>query len=79
MKAARGGEGDRKEVVERRVNLGGKNTAAMQAGERIVVMTPGGGGWGVVGGERKVVGMVDPERGWRKGSLASRIETQETI
>ncbi|KAI9836862.1 MAG: hypothetical protein M1819_001027 [Sarea resinae] len=30
----------------RLINLGGKNTAAMVCGERIIVMTPGGGGWG---------------------------------
>ena len=28
------------------VNLGGKNTANMDAGDRIVVQSPGGGGWG---------------------------------
>jgi 5-oxoprolinase (ATP-hydrolysing) len=27
-------------------NLGGKNTAAMKPGERIVICTPGGGGYG---------------------------------
>ena len=31
---------------ERRVNLGGKNTVNVKSGDRIVVMTPGGGGWG---------------------------------
>lgn len=30
----------------RTINLGGKNTAMMDAGDRIVVMSPGGGGWG---------------------------------
>jgi 5-oxoprolinase (ATP-hydrolysing) len=28
------------------INLGGKNTAMMDAGDRIVVQSPGGGGWG---------------------------------
>ncbi|KAK1999727.1 hydantoinase B/oxoprolinase [Colletotrichum falcatum] len=28
------------------VNLGGKNTARMEAGDRIVIMSPGGGGYG---------------------------------
>ena len=79
-KIQKGGRGeDREEVVERRINMGGKNTAAMQAGERIIVMTPGGGGWGVVGGERKVVKTEDLQKAWRKGSLAARAETQETI
>ncbi|KAK0642620.1 Uncharacterized protein DIS24_g8829 [Lasiodiplodia hormozganensis] len=28
------------------INLGGKNTASMGKGDRIVIQTPGGGGWG---------------------------------
>ena len=36
---------------ERRVNLGGKNTVKMRRNDRIVVMTPGGGGWGAERGE----------------------------
>ena len=66
-------------VVERRVNLGGKNTASMQAGERIVVETPGGGGWGKVGEDSRAVKERDPQAAWKKGSLAARVETQETI
>ncbi|KPM41857.1 Uncharacterized protein C11D3.15 [Neonectria ditissima] len=31
------------------INLGGKNTAMMAAGDRIVVKSPGGGGWGTPG------------------------------
>jgi 5-oxoprolinase (ATP-hydrolysing) len=30
----------------RSINLGGKNTAMMDVGDRIVVKSPGGGGWG---------------------------------
>ncbi|KAI1484920.1 Hydantoinase B/oxoprolinase-domain-containing protein [Biscogniauxia mediterranea] len=30
----------------RTINLGGKNTAMMEAGDRIVIQSPGGGGWG---------------------------------
>ena len=79
-KIHKGGLGeDRDEMVERWINMGGKNTAAMQAGERIIVMTPGGGGWGAVGGKRKAVKSEDPQKAWRKGSLAARTETQETI
>ena len=66
------------EWEERRINLGGKNTASMQAGERIIVSTPGGGGWGTVGGERNVSRKKDPQAAWRRGSLASRMETQES-
>lgn len=60
---------------ERRINLGGKNTAAMQAGERIIVCTPGGGGWGDVA-ERNSEGMwhkeKDPTHNWKGGSHAAR-------
>src|SRR3954451_8331458 len=30
----------------RTINLGGKNTIKVNAGDRIVICTPGGGGWG---------------------------------
>ena len=60
------------------ISLGGKNTALMQSGERIVICTPGGGGWGEIGGERKVVKGRDEKEAWRMGSLAQRLEAQET-
>lgn len=42
-----GGKMEEEEKKEERIiNLGGKNTAEMGAGERIIIMTPGGGGWG---------------------------------
>ena len=56
----------------RYINLGAKNTASMKPGERIVVMTPGGGGWGKVGGESKAVKTQDPKHAWRQGSVAMR-------
>lgn len=60
---------------ERRINLGGKNTAAMKAGERIIICTPGGGGWGKAE-ERNVNGKRvrenDPRHSWRGGSHANR-------
>lgn len=71
--------GDGKELIEDRyINLGGKNTASMQPGERIIVMTPGGGGWGRAGEESKVKKHKDEQAAWRRGSLASRMETQES-
>lgn len=70
VRKVKDGEGE----VERRINLGGKNTAAMTPGERIIVNTPGGGGWGSVGKEKEV-------RDWKEGgtrraggSLQSREE-----
>ena len=64
------------EYEERRINLGGKNTAAMKAGERIIVCTPGGGGWGKASERRefKKEQQRDPKYAWRGGSHASREE-----
>lgn len=60
---------------ERRINLGGKNTAAMKAGERIIICTPGGGGWGKAGDKKVQKEKVkDPKHAWRGGSHASREE-----
>lgn len=64
-----------KTYEERQINLGAKNSAPMNAGDRIIVYTPGGGGWGAVGEEsvanRK---LVDYTEGWKKGSGAARDE-----
>ncbi|KAL2039688.1 hypothetical protein N7G274_007547 [Stereocaulon virgatum] len=75
----KGGRGyDREEWEDRWINLGGKNTASMRSGERIVVCTPGGGGWGKVGEESKAIKRKDEREMWRKGSLAQRTEMQES-
>ncbi|RDA93723.1 hypothetical protein CP533_0211 [Ophiocordyceps camponoti-saundersi (nom. inval.)] len=72
----RNGEDDgEKEFEERRINLGAKNSAAMQAGDRIIICTPGGGGWGVQGRPGKAKQRTDHTGGWRKGSAAAREET----
>lgn len=65
--------GDADEEV-RYISMGAKNTAAMQPGERIIVMTPGGGGWGPVGkeSESRQHEKTDPKHSWRGGSIASR-------
>lgn len=62
---------------ERVVSLGGKNTASMQPGDRVVIMTPGGGGWGKVGAEKKVIRRRDAQEAWMRGSVAGRTEAQE--
>ncbi|TGJ79771.1 hypothetical protein E0Z10_g8990 [Xylaria hypoxylon] len=62
------------EYEERRMNLGAKNTAAMNPGDRIIINTPGGGGWGPVGGERAVANDTDHTQAWRGGSHAAREE-----
>ncbi|KAI9783482.1 MAG: hypothetical protein M1816_001364 [Peltula sp. TS41687] len=64
--------------VEREISLGAKNTASMKPGERIVINTPGGGGWGAVGGENRRMDGVDPKHAWRGGSLVNRSMMQET-
>lgn len=57
----------------RYINLGGKNTAAFQPGERIIINTPGGGGWGRVGEESKAKKLwSDPKSHWKGGSVAAR-------
>jgi len=56
----------------RYINMGAKNTASMQPGERIIVMTPGGGGWGPVGKDSAKEDKEDPRHGWKGGSVASR-------
>jgi 5-oxoprolinase (ATP-hydrolysing) len=73
----KGGE-ENEDEQWRFVNLGGKNTASMQPGERIIINTPGGGGWGKVGAESKAVKGVDHKNAWRKGSIATRQETAES-
>jgi 5-oxoprolinase (ATP-hydrolysing) len=78
-KIKKGGKGDdAAEEVERYISLGGKNTASMKAGERIIVITPGGGGYGEPGKEKQIQRRKDHEESWKKGSLAERIATQES-
>ncbi|KAI0509413.1 hydantoinase B/oxoprolinase [Xylaria bambusicola] len=67
-------QGEDVEYEERWINMGAKNTAAMKAGDRIIINTPGGGGWGPVGGERAVADGKDHTKAWRGGSHAAREE-----
>ena len=66
--------GEDVEYEERWINMGAKNTAAMKAGDRIIINTPGGGGWGPVGGEMAVADGKDHTKSWRGGSHAAREE-----
>lgn len=68
---------DRDGIRYQRVSLGGKNTAHMQEGERIIVITPGGGGWGPPGKRSNLSLKNDPKLSWRKGSVALRQDTAE--
>lgn len=67
------GEKDGDDDKYRKVSLGGKNTAEMKAGDRIVICTPGGGGWGAVGRESQVTAPEpDARHAWKGGSIAGR-------
>ncbi|KAM7183691.1 5-oxoprolinase [Naviculisporaceae sp. PSN 640] len=66
---------DEEEEEERYINLGAKNSAPMKKGDRIIIMTPGGGGWGKVGEEKASLKERDPTEGWKKGSFAAREDT----
>ncbi|KAK4219113.1 5-oxoprolinase [Rhypophila decipiens] len=78
-KLQNGGAGEEQEEEEeeeeRYINLGAKNSAPMKAGDRIIIMTPGGGGWGKVGEEKVHLKERDPTEGWKKGSFAAREDT----
>lgn len=63
-------EGDGYE--ERFINLGAKNSAPMKAGDRIIICTPGGGGWGKEGEEKASRKRADPKGAWRMASYAAR-------
>ncbi|KAL8363360.1 hypothetical protein RB601_009230 [Gaeumannomyces tritici] len=63
------------EYEERFINLGAKNSAPMQAGDRIIVNTPGGGGWGPVGQASVSSRKADPQDSWRRGTHGAREDT----
>lgn len=62
---------------ERHINMGAKNSAQMQAGERIIVRTPGGGGWGRPGDQSDLPNERDACHAWHGGSIANHTATQE--
>jgi 5-oxoprolinase (ATP-hydrolysing) len=73
-----GKDANKEEEVEYRyINLGAKNTASMRPGERIIIHTPGGGGWGKEGEESRIEKKRDPREAWRGGSIAGRQSTAE--
>jgi hypothetical protein len=45
-------------IKERRINIGGKATVKFGMGDRLVIHTPGGGGWGEPGTRRKEIEVV---------------------
>lgn len=66
-------------VVRRKVNLGGKASVRVAAGDRLVLHTPGGGGWGP--GERRNLRdggkTVKAGHAWEpRGSLAEKASAE---
>ncbi len=53
------------------VNMGGKTTATMGAGDRIIVHTPGGGGWG-----RRAEGASPKRRGTKRKGKAENADEE---
>ncbi|RYP40549.1 hypothetical protein DL769_011752 [Monosporascus sp. CRB-8-3] len=66
---------EEEEYEERFINLGAKNSAPMKPGDRIIINTPGGGGWGAPGREKVPNKRKDHTEAWRKGSHAAREDT----
>ncbi|ETS74906.1 hypothetical protein PFICI_13390 [Pestalotiopsis fici W106-1] len=64
--------GESAEFEERHINMGAKNSAPFSAGDRIIINTPGGGGWGKVGEKKVQRSQKDHTEAWRKGSHANR-------
>ncbi|KAH7326078.1 Hydantoinase/oxoprolinase [Stachybotrys elegans] len=61
---------------ERHINMGAKNSAPMKAGDRIIIHTPGGGGWGPSGERSAEKAVPNPTEAWKKGSGAAREDAQ---
>jgi 5-oxoprolinase (ATP-hydrolysing) len=62
---------------ERRINIGGKATVKFGTGDRLVIHTPGGGGWGEPGRKREEIEVAKERVKWEaRGSLAERAAAQ---
>lgn len=60
-----------KKKTGREVSLGGKNTVMMSAGDRLRIMTPGGGAWGALG-EKQALRKDEIQHPRATGSVHSR-------
>jgi len=72
---------DESPLKTRTISLGGKQTVKMGKGDRIVVCTPGGGGWGKeeAGTENKLKVGGAVGKGIVRGSWADRLAAQEGV
>ncbi|KAF9390757.1 hypothetical protein CPC16_004839 [Podila verticillata] len=64
------------ETVFRTVNLSGKNTAHVKAGDRLLICTPGGGAWGALDGSAPQVAHVG-QQAFARGSVNEYQALQE--
>jgi len=63
------------DVRTREINIGGKGTVWMGKGDRLLIETPGGGGWGVPDGTAKA--SHEHVVAWEpRGSVAERAAAQ---
>lgn len=64
-------------VTRRRVNLGGKASIRVTPGDRLLLQTPGGGGWGSVGQRVSCRPAVISGATWEpRGSLAEKASAE---
>ena len=68
--------------TNREINLGGKNTVAVSSGDRLQILTPGGGGYGCLSAatSESVTRKGPPEVALRAaGSLHQYVLNQESV
>lgn len=64
----------------RHVNIGGKATVFMGKGDRLLIETPGGGGWGTPSKGGANVVMQSHKPAWEaRGSIAERAAAQASF
>lgn len=70
---------DETETVFRTVNLSGKNTAHVKAGDRLMICTPGGGAWGAIqdGAQPAVAAVSGSQQTFSRGSVNEYQALQE--
>ena len=78
IKRCREEDGDldpERDLTTREINIGGKATVWMGAGDKLRIETPGGGGWGVSEGAKKLA--AGHVIAWEpRGSVAERAAAQ---
>lgn len=63
----------------RQINVGGKNTCHMQAGDHIVIMTPGGGGYGPPSERVDTVKKANGVQHFRANGTISQLQDRKSV